>query len=139
MREVSHGFFVGPNSVGSVVIIKPYSGAADLPHINAPLDIKRSVRTLFTFCLVFFKYLLPCIIGKSAIAESISFKSIGTPANTSFSMSIRVLASFAYSYKSVVMKFNFVLFSISDSIAVSKTSLTATSFFLINCARPMPS
>ena len=60
---VSYGFLVGPNSFGSVVIINPYSGAADLPQINAPLDIKRFVKTLLNFCLVFFRYLLPCIMG----------------------------------------------------------------------------
>ena len=59
----SQGFLVAPNSSGSVVTINPNSGAADLPQIKAPLEIKRSVNTLLNFCLVFFKYLLPCIIG----------------------------------------------------------------------------
>ena len=37
VKFVSQGFLVGPNSSGSVVIINPYSGVADLPHINAPV------------------------------------------------------------------------------------------------------
>ena len=41
---VSQGFLVGPNSVGSVVTIRPYSGVADFPHITAPVSLNCLVR-----------------------------------------------------------------------------------------------
>ena len=130
---------VGPNSDGSVVTIKPNSGAADLAQIKAPLEIKRSVKTLLKFCLVFFKYLLPCIIGYPANDESISFKSIGTPAKGPLFKLISLIDFLAKSYISVVMKFSFELFFDKLSIAVSNTSSIDTSFSLISSAKPIPS